>query len=122
MQEKILDFLKRKQEYLSGEEISQHLGISRQGLWKHIQELKEAGYEIVAVPHLGYRLISSPDRLFPSEVSSHLNTKLIGRNIRYFDQLPSTMNIATELALKDAPEGTIVLSESQSRGRGRLGR
>lgn len=122
MQEKILDLLRRKQEYVSGEEISQHLGISRQGLWKHIQELKETGYEIIAVPHLGYRLVSIPDRLFPSEISSRLNTKFIGRNIRYFDQLPSTMNIATELALKDAPEGTVVLSESQSRGRGRLGR
>lgn len=122
MQERILDFLRRKQEYVSGEEISQHLGISRQGLWKHIQELKESGYEIVAVPHLGYRLVSSPDRLFPSEISSHLNTKFIGRNIRYFDQLASTMDVATELAIKGEPEGTVVLSESQSRGRGRLGR
>src|SRR3989338_10802885 len=69
MQEKILDFLRKTQNYASGEEISQRLGISRQALWKHIQEFKELGYDIVAVPHLGYRLISTPDRLFPAEIS-----------------------------------------------------
>ncbi len=122
MQEKILDFLRRKQEYVSGEEISHRLGISRQALWKHIQELKDRGYDIVAVPHLGYQLLSLPDRLFVSEISSHLNTKFMGKKAYYFDNISSTMDIATQLALKNAPEGTIVITESQSRGRGRLGR
>lgn len=122
MQDKILDFLKRKQEHVSGEEISHHLGISRQALWKHIQELKDDGYDIVAVPHLGYQLVSSPDRLFASEISSHLNTKFIGKRIYYFDNIRSTMDIAADLALKNAPEGTIVVAESQTKGRGRMGR
>jgi len=121
-QNKILDFLRHKQEYVSGEEISQRLKISRQALWKHIQELKNAGYDILAVPHLGYCLVSSPDRLFPAEVAHHLHTKFIGKRIYYFDNLSSTMDIATQLGIKGLPEGTLVLSEAQSRGRGRLGR
>ena len=122
MLEKILDFLKKKQDYVSGDQIAGRLGISRQALWKHIQELKEIGYDIVAVPHLGYRLESSPDRLFPFEASRDLNTEFIGKKIYYFDTVASTMNIAMDLGLKDAQEGTIVLAESQIRGRGRLGR
>ena len=122
MQERILDFLKRKQGYVSGDQISQRLGITRQALWKHIQALKDSGYDIVAVPHLGYKLISSPDRLFPAEVSWNLNTRFIGREIRYFDSIPSTMDLATELGIQGLPEGTLVVAEAQTKGRGRLGR
>jgi BirA family biotin operon repressor/biotin-[acetyl-CoA-carboxylase] ligase len=122
LQEKILDFLKRKSDYVSGDQISHRLGITRQALWKHIQGLKDSGYEIVAVPHLGYKLISSPDRLFPSEVIRHLNTKFIGKKIYYFDTVSSTMDIAFQLGIKGLPEGTIVLAEAQTKGRGRLGR
>ncbi|MBI5874049.1 MAG: biotin--[acetyl-CoA-carboxylase] ligase [Candidatus Omnitrophica bacterium] len=122
MQEKILDFLKKKQEYVSGDYMSQRLDISRQALWKHIQELKDAGYDIVAVPHLGYRLISSPDRLYPAEIQAHLRTKFLGKKIHYFDCVSSTMNMAMELGMNGAPEGAIVVAESQTKGRGRLGR
>jgi len=122
MQEKILDFLKLKQGYASGEEISHRLGISRQALWKHIQELKHAGYDIVAVPHLGYQLISAPDRLFPLEITRGLNTKFIGRKIHYFKTLSSTMDVAMQLGMQGSCEGTIVLAEAQRKGKGRLGR
>jgi BirA family biotin operon repressor/biotin-[acetyl-CoA-carboxylase] ligase len=98
------------------------LGISRQGLWKHIQELKDSGYEIVAVPHLGYRLESCPDRLFVFEVARSLNTKFIGKKIHYFDYLTSTMDLAMQLGMDGAASGTLVLAESQIKGRGRLGR
>ena len=122
MKEKILEYLKKEHEYLSGDQISQHLGISRQGLWKHIQELKDLGYDIVAVPHLGYRLESSPDRLFALEISHGLNTKFIAKKIHYFDYLASTMNLAMQLGMQAEPNGTLVLAESQTKGRGRLGR
>jgi len=122
LQEKILEFLKKKPGFISGEEISNHLRLSRQALWKHIQELRDLGYDIVAVPHLGYRLNSSPDRLFPYEISWHLNTKFIGKKIYYFDTLSSTMDTAMELGIKGSPEGTVVLAEAQTKGRGRLGR
>ena len=122
MQDKILDFLKKTQGYISGEEISRRLQVSRQALWKHMQELKGLGYDIVAVPHLGYRLDSSPDRLFPAEITHGLNTKLLGKRIHYFDTLPSTMDTASQLGLEGAAEGSIVLAEAQSRGRGRFSR
>ncbi len=122
MQEKILEFLKRKSEHVSGEDISSHLKISRQALWKHIQALRDSGYDITAVPHLGYKLVSCPDRLFASEVSHGLNTRFTGKNIYYFDNLVSTMDIAMQFGIKSASEGTLVLAESQSKGRGRLGR
>ena len=122
MKEKILDYLNKKHDYLSGDQISKHLGISRQGLWKHIQELKDSGYQIVAVPHLGYRLESSPDRLFVFEVARALNTKFIGKKIHYFDYLASTMDLAMQLGMEGAVSGTVVLAEAQIKGRGRLGR
>jgi BirA family biotin operon repressor/biotin-[acetyl-CoA-carboxylase] ligase len=122
MQEKILDFLKRKQDYVSGDQLSQRLGISRQALWKHIQDLKEIGYDIVAVPHLGYKLILSPDRLFAFEITRDLNTQILGKKVTYFDSVTSTMNVALQLGIEGSPEGTLVIAESQTRGRGRLGR
>ena len=122
MKEKILDYLNKKHDYLSGDQISKHLGISRQGLWKHIQELKDSGYQIEAVPHLGYRLESCPDRLFVFEVDRNLNTKFIGKKIHYFDYLASTMDSAMQLGMDGAPSGSVVLAESQIKGRGRLGR
>ncbi len=122
MKEKILEYLKKKHDYFSGDEIGQHLGISRQGLWKHIQDLKDSGYDIVAVPHLGYRLESCPDRLFALEITRGLNTKFIAKKIHYFDYLASTMDLAMQLGMQAAPGGTLVLVESQTRGRGRLGR
>ena len=122
MQEKILDFLRKSPEYISGEEVSNHLKISRQALWKHIQELRDIGYDIVAVPHLGYKLVSPPDRLIPYEITHGLNTKFIGRKNYYFDTVSSTMDIALQFAMKGAPEGTVIIVESQTKGRGRLGR
>ncbi len=122
MQDKIISFLKGKQDYVSGEEMASALRVSRQALWKHVQDLRDAGYNITAVPHLGYKLLSSPDRLFPSEILSRLKTKTIGRKIYYFDNIDSTMDAAMQLAVKNAPEGTIILAEGQVKGRGRLGR
>lgn len=122
MAKKILDFLKKKDSYISGEEISHSLGISRSAIWKHIQELRELGYDIVAVPHLGYRLLAIPDRLFPSEISENLKTKFIGRKIFYYDTIASTMDRAIDLGMGNAPQGTIVIAETQTKGRGRLRR
>ncbi|MCX5696902.1 MAG: biotin--[acetyl-CoA-carboxylase] ligase [Candidatus Omnitrophica bacterium] len=122
MHERILNCLKSKSEHVSGEELSSLLKVSRQALWKHIQQLKDAGYDIVAVPHLGYRLVNSPDRLLPFEITHELRTKFIARKIHYFDTVSSTMDSAEELGIKGAPEGTVVISESQTKGRGRLAR
>lgn len=122
MEERIISLLKRHQGYLSGEELSHSLGVSRQALWKHIQILKELGFDITAVPHLGYRLVSIPDRLYDFQVYQGLRTKTFGKKVLYFDSLKSTMDMATQLALKNAGEGTVVIAETQTKGKGRLGR
>jgi BirA family transcriptional regulator, biotin operon repressor / biotin---[acetyl-CoA-carboxylase] ligase len=119
---KILEFLKNKKGYVPADELSRHLNISRQVLSEHINDLRDAGYEIVAVPHLGFRLESLSDRLFPFEVEHGLNTKFIGRKIYYLQRCSSTMDIAMQLASDNPSEGTIILAESQTKGRGRLGR
>ena len=122
MKTKIIHFLKEAQGYLSGEEISHDLRISRAGIWKYMQELRKEGYDIVAVPHLGYRLVSCPDKLLPFEIQSGLKTKTLGKHIKYFDSIASTMDIAFQLGIEGADEGTVVCAESQSKGKGRLGR
>lgn len=120
--EEILYFLKKSPGYVSGEEISQELGKSRAAVWKHIQELRDLGYDIAAVPHLGYRLLSSPDRLFSWEIKHHLKNRFIAKEIYYYESLSSTMDKAAELALEGAPEGTLVIAEGQTKGKGRMGR
>ena len=122
MLDKIILFLKNSPGYISGEEISRSLHLSRAAVWKYIQELRKAGYEIVAVPHLGYKLVSSPDKLLAHEVQFQLNTKTFGRSVVHFETLNSTMDEAFRLGMEGKPEGTIVIAETQTKGRGRLGR
>lgn len=122
MLEEILNYLKENEGYISGEEIASKLGLSRQAFWKHIQELRSLGYEILAVPHLGYRLTKIPDRLYPWELSYGLKTKIIGKKIFYYKRVTSTMDIAWDLARGGALEGSLICAESQTKGRGRLGR
>lgn len=122
MKDQIVQFLRSYNGYFSGEEISRRLKISRSAIWKNIEELRKEGYNIEAVPHLGYKLLSAPERLFPREITFNLPTKFIGRNIVYFDSVDSTMNEAFQLALRGASEGTLVVAEGQTKGKGRLGR
>lgn len=122
LKKKILKMLKQnKDDFLSGEKISDKFGVSRSAIWKHINTLKEEGYEIQSVPRKGYRIISSPDILTLEEVEGYLTTDFIGRNIYYFDSLSSTNIKAKEIATK-SQEGIIVIAEEQTKGRGRLGR
>jgi len=122
MQDQIIHYLKNSQSYLSGEEISRHLKISRAGIWKYMQELRRDGYDIVAVPHLGYRLMTSPDKLYPREIKFKLGTKSLGTKVIHYDSVSSTMDIAFRLAMEGGDEGTVVCAETQTKGKGRLGR
>ncbi len=117
-----LNFLKKIDSYISGEEISQSLNLSRAAIWKHMQELRQLGYEIIAFPHLGYKLVSVPDKLLPHEIQYGLGTKLLGKRIDYEETVSSTMDVAFKLAMEGASEGTVVCAETQTKGRGRLGR
>jgi BirA family biotin operon repressor/biotin-[acetyl-CoA-carboxylase] ligase len=120
----ILKYLGEK-EYISGEVLAQKLGISRVAVWKQIQKLKDTGYKIIADQNLGYCLVSRPDLLLPQEIQRGLSTTYIGKKIFYFSELESTNIIAKEKALhrtEAIDEGTIIIAEKQSAGKGRLGR
>lgn len=123
MEEKILKLFKKKpDDYLSGEQISRLLNITRSALWKHIEKLRLLGYEFDAVPHLGYRLSKIPDKLYPFEISPMLKTQIIGQELIYHDTVGSTNTVAYNLAKSGAKEGVVVIAEKQTKGRGRLSR
>jgi BirA family biotin operon repressor/biotin-[acetyl-CoA-carboxylase] ligase len=112
---KILDTLRKDGGVVSGEALSAMLGVSRVTIWKHIQKLQEAGYPIESTPK-GYRLGGSPDLLYPWEFPGRED------RIHFFPELPSTMNVAREMARNGAPHFTVVIAECQVQGRGRLDR
>jgi BirA family biotin operon repressor/biotin-[acetyl-CoA-carboxylase] ligase len=108
---------------ISGAELAQRLGISRAAIWARIEDLRKLGYEIEASPHLGYRLVSVPDVLHADDLVSRLGkTEIVGRDIRVFEQTTSTNDVIEKLARDGVKEGVVVFAESQTRGRGRLGR
>lgn len=109
-------------DFVSGEEICRKLGISRTAVWKHIRTLREEGYGIDAVPRSGYRLLTVPDRLYEQEITKGLATEFLGQTVYYYDSLASTNREARALASGGAPDGSLVVAEEQTGGRGRLGR
>lgn len=120
---KIVTLLKsHKSEYLSGQDLSDSLKLSRAAVWKHIKKLQSLGYKIDSKPKSGYKLIKITDLLLPWEISDGLQTKLFGKRIYYFDVLDSTQNFAIELASKKIENGAMVISEKQTHGRGRSDR
>jgi len=107
---------------VSGEELGKSLGISRAAIWKHIRELRREGYQIDSLPGQGYVFVSAPDSLLPEEVRTGLETRVLGQEIVYHRTVTSTQEVAREMAARGAREGTIILCETQSEGRGRIGR
>lgn len=123
MRAKILELLRQNSDgYVSGEEVSRRLAVSRTAIWKHIQALKQDGYDIEAHSRLGYRLCGVPDRLTAEEIASQLKTATFGRNVYYLTSVSSTNTEAKRLANDGCPEGQIVVAEEQIGGRGRLSR
>ncbi len=120
----ILEILKAHQDdWASGEELSVQLNMSRAAIWKHMVKLRNDGYEIEAATRKGYQLKSAPSLLLPAEIKEGLKTSVWGkRDIVYHPETASTNTDAKVLAMQGAPEGTIVIAEHQTRGRGRLGR
>ncbi len=111
----------KKGGWVSGESIGRELNISRSAIWKHILNLKEAGFKIVSSSR-GYKLTSIPDNFYPPTIKFFLETKRLGWVIDYHYSLPSTQDRARVLAEKGKPEGTLVICEEQTSGRGRRGR
>lgn len=108
---------------VSGAELSQELGVSRAAIWARIEALRSLGYDIEASPHFGYRLLSVPDVLHADDLRSRLpDVRVIGRDIRVFEETTSTNDVIEKLARDGVKEGVVVFAESQTKGRGRLGR
>ncbi|WP_047152596.1 biotin--[acetyl-CoA-carboxylase] ligase [Aneurinibacillus tyrosinisolvens] len=123
IREEMLQLLKESGDsFVSGEEISKRLGVSRTAIWKHIEELREEGYIFEAVRRAGYRLISTPDVMIAEEIKVGLKTRSFGQEVHYYATIDSTQNKCQELAKAGAPEGTLVVADQQLGGKGRLGR
>jgi len=120
--EQIIEALLDQAEPVSGNDLAKTLGISRTAVWKAIQKSIRMGYVIEAEPRRGYRIVQAPDRLFPALIRRQSDTRIIARDILYFDSLHSTNLTAKEVANKGAQNGTLVITESQTGGRGRLNR
>src|SRR5664279_1800540 len=146
---KILSALRENPDGVSGAELAEQLRISRAAVWARIEELRSLEYEIEAGPHFGYRLVSAPDALHADDLLARLSCLgwgerprepqsskpkrlartlapprecIIGRDIRVFEQTTSTNDVIEKLARDGVKEGVVVFAESQTKGRGRLGR
>ena len=122
MKSEILIMLRNTEGYVSGQEMCNKLGVSRTAIWKAINQLKEDGYRIEAVPNKGYSLTLVPDVVSKEEIISRLNTKWIGKTIECFSEIDSTNDEAKRKAQLDYSNGAVFLAEKQTLGRGRRGR
>ena len=120
---KVLKFLQtHNTEYLSGQDLSDVLRISRVAIWKHIKKIQELGYVVESKQKLGYKLISNSNLLLPWEITNGLKTKTIGQQAYYFDSLESTQNQALKMADDPTNNGSVIIAEKQTGGKGRSGR
>ena len=120
---KVLTFLKsHRSEYLSGQDLSDVLKISRVAVWKHVKRIRSLGYNVKSKQKLGYKLVKNTDLLLPWEITSGIKTRVFGKRAYYFDTIDSTQNFAASIAKNSRENGTIIVSKKQTSGKGRLGR
>ena len=122
MKAEILTLLRERDGYISGQELCHKFGVSRTAVWKAINQLKESGYEIEAVPNKGYHLVGQEDVLNENEIASRLKTKWAGRELHYAKVTGSTNLDAKSYLENGAPEGVLAVAGEQNQGRGRRGR
>lgn len=118
----LLRILREAKDYVSGQQLCEHFGVSRTAVWKMIHQLQGDGYKIEAVKNRGYRMREIPDVMTAEEIVSRLKTKWMGRSCIYLEQVDSTNNYAKKIAEEGALEGTLVVAREQTAGRGRRGR
>ncbi|WP_262173033.1 biotin--[acetyl-CoA-carboxylase] ligase [Saccharococcus sp. Marseille-Q5394] len=107
---------------ISGQEFADEFGLSRTAIWKYIREFEEEGYEIASIRKKGYVLIASPDLVNAANIKKYLQTAAYGRKIDYHVSCGSTQILAHDAAQAGVPDGTLVVSEEQTAGKGRLSR
>jgi BirA family biotin operon repressor/biotin-[acetyl-CoA-carboxylase] ligase len=123
LRKRLLDaFTNSEKEFLSGQHLAELIGCTRTAVWKHIEVLRKEGYELEAVRRKGYRIVKVPEKITANEVRLGLATKRLGQHIHYEESVDSTQKIALRLSLDGAPEGTVVIAEEQTAGRGRMAR
>lgn len=120
MRNKILNILSAAGTYVSGEEISRRLGISRAAVWKHIKKLKEDGYAISSVTNKGYMLTGAPQMLSAQAIEPMLTTRFAARNIKCMEETDSTNEEAKRC--RTMPDGSLFIAEMQTAGKGRRGK
>ncbi|MGI6239927.1 MAG: biotin--[acetyl-CoA-carboxylase] ligase [Christensenellales bacterium] len=119
--DRVVAILRNAHEYLSGEEISRTLGLSRAAVNAAVQSLRRDGYEISSATNRGYLLVSAPDHISAGELLAHLPPARLAR-IECLDTVDSTNNYLKMRAQEGAPDGLIAIADAQTRGKGRLGR
>lgn len=122
---RVLEVLESAGGPISGETISDRLGISRSAVWKHVRELITMGYEISASQKEGYHLTRTSGKLLPYELHKRIRTTFIGKKIRYMENTPSTNYVARQMAGEVDPKdlhGMVIIAEEQTGGIGRMGR
>ncbi len=122
VQQDLLLMLKQTGAHLSGEQIGSRLNLSRTAVWKRIERLRACGYLVEGSSRRGYRLSPEQDLLLSAEISQDLPCQWLRGPVLHFVTLPSTNDMAKELARQGYPEGSVLIAETQSAGRGRLGR
>ena len=122
MKEEILKVLRTHSDYVSGQDLCEQLGVSRTAIWKNMNALKNEGYHIDSVNNRGYKLLSEPDVLEAKRIREYLHTRWIAENIWYQTETDSTNTQAKRMGEDGAPNGTLVITEHQTAGKGRRGR
>ena len=107
MKEKILEFLKQQDGFVSGQRICDELGVSRTAVWKYMNSLKKEGYEIESVTRKGYRLLQSPDLLTTEEILSSMKEACIPGELCCFESIDSTNEEAKRRGESGAPDGSV---------------
>ena len=122
MVNKVLDILKDSKSFISGEDIAKKLNISRAGVWKNIEKLRNMGYVITSVTNKGYLLTEDKLIFNQIEIEKEIKTALLGKKVYFFEEITSTNDYAKDMANNIQEEGTIVIANNQTKGRGRLER
>lgn len=122
MKAELLKILREAGDYISGQQLCEHFGVSRTAVWKAVRQLKEDGYVIEAVQNKGYCIRESPDAVTMEELKSRLRTAWMGQSVVYLESVDSTNTHAKRLAEEGAPAGTLVITDEQTFGKGRRGR
>lgn len=119
----LTELCRHPDQYVSGKQMAEMLGISRVAVWKHIEALKTEGYDIQGVSGRGYKIAELHNIIIPGEVEKNLSTRIIGRQLLFYKEVDSTNQEARRL-LRDnrAGEGAVVVAGRQTAARGRRGR